>query len=87
MTKTIANDMRTTINSYGKRYATYFSSKAQTLSFRVYSYTNNTYDKEMEEYAIIGLLNKVAHAGYRNSYKIVKRTYQGFIHDTDVIFS
>ena len=81
MTKEQAVELKRLINQ-DKRYPTYYSSKAQTMSARVYTYTNNAYDAEAERNAIDELLAKVPGA----PYEIKRRTYQGFIHDTDIIF-
>ena len=83
MTKAQAAELKKVINQDG-RYVTYFSSKAQTLSVRVYSYLNDNYDADTEKQKIVRLLNKAS--GMRPKYEIKRRTYQGFIHDTDIIF-
>ena len=72
------------INS-DKRYSTYYQSKTEELRVEVYRYYEN-YDKEVEKNQILKVLNKLSESGLRPRYKIDKKTYQGFIHITYVIF-
>lgn len=84
MTKAEGSDLKKIINTE-KKYKTYFSSKAGTLSVRVYTYTNSDYHPADEKNAINTLINSLG--ANCPSYTIIRRTYQGFIHDTDVLFS
>lgn len=84
MTKAQAAEIKKIINQ-DRRYTTYYSSKNETLSIRVYRYINNDYDAEMEKTAIQKVLEKVQDQGYK--FEIKHRTYQGFIHETDIILS
>ena len=85
MIKSQAIELKKAINKE-HRYPTYYSSKAQTLSVRVYEYINDKYDTELEKQCIVNLLNKITKLEQRPRYEIKRRTYQGFIHDTDIIF-
>ena len=81
MTKAQSAEIKAII---GKGYKTYYSSQKEQLSVRVYSYINNNLNAEAMERSIKNLLNKVE--GMHLQYEIIQRTYQGFIHDTCVIF-
>ena len=81
MTKAQAIELKKTINK-GRKYTTYFSNKNGTMSVRVYTYINNFYEADKEAQAINELLSIVP----GKAYEIKRRTYQGFIHDTDIIF-
>ena len=83
MTKQESMTLKKMINQ--EKYTTYFSAKRGTMSVRVYSYINNNYDKEAEKTAIEKVLNLTSEMF--TQYEIKRRTYQGFIHDTDLIFS
>lgn len=69
----------------GADHSTYYSSKNESLSVIVYSFINHDYDAEKEKERIISLLNLVSDIA-RPKYEIKRRTYQGFIHNTNVIF-
>lgn len=81
MTKQEATEIKKAI----KGFTVYFQSKNGKLRVRAYTYTRN-YDKETEQKSIVDLLNRVSESGYRPKYEIEHRTYQGFIHDTDIVF-
>lgn len=81
MDKVQATALRKQINQ-NKRYPTYYSSKTGKMSVRVYTYINNEYSEPAEKNAINKLLSLVTW----EKYSIKHRTYQGFIHDTDIIF-
>ena len=81
MTKQEATEIKKAI----KGFTVYFQSKTGKLRVRAYTYTSN-YDKETEQKRIVELLNRVSESGYRPKYEIEHRTYQGFIHDTDIVF-
>lgn len=81
MTKQEATEIKKAI----KGFAVYFQSKTGKLRVRAYTYTSN-YDKETEQKKIIELLNRVSESGHRPKYEIEHKTYQGFIHDTDIVF-
>lgn len=82
MTKQEAIEIKKAI----KGFTVYFQSKTGKLRVRVYTYTSN-YDKETEQKKIVELLNRVVSGcGYRPKYEIEHKTYQGFIHDTDIVF-
>lgn len=81
MDKAKATELKKQINQ-SKRYPTYYFSKTGTMSVRVYTYTNNDYSAPAEEKAIEELLGLTP----GEKYSIKRRTYQGFIHDTDIIF-
>lgn len=81
MTKQEATEIKKAI----KGFTVYFQSKTGNLRVRAYTYTSN-YDKETEQKRIVELLNRVSESGYRPKYEIEHRTYQGFIHDTDIVF-
>lgn len=83
MTKQEANEIKKVLNS---KYTIYFQSKSGKLRVRVYTYLNNDYEKEYEQKSIIEILNKLSANGYRPKYEIDRKTYQGFIHHTDVVF-
>ena len=82
MTKQEANEIKKAI----KGYTVYFQSKTGKLRVRVYTYINDAYDKECEHKRIVELLNRVSKNGYRPKYEIDHKTYQCFIHDTDIVF-
>ena len=81
MTKQEATEIKKAI----KGFTVYFQSKTGKLRVRAYTYTSN-YDKETEQKKIVELLNRVSESGYRPKYEIEHKTYQGFIHDTDIVF-
>ena len=81
MTKQEATEIKKAI----KGFTVYFQSKTGKLRVRAYTYTSN-YDKETEQKKIIELLNKVSDSGLRPKYEIEHKTYQGFIHDTNILF-
>lgn len=81
MDKAQATALRKQINQ-NRRYPTYYSSKTGTMSVRVYTYNNNEYSEPTEKKAIEKLLSLTP----GEKYSIKRRTYQGFIHDTDIIF-
>ena len=81
MTKQQATEIKKAI----KGFTVYFQSKTGKLRVTAYTYTSN-YDKETEQKRIVELLNRVSESGYRPKYEIEHRTYQGFIHDTDIVF-
>lgn len=81
MTKQEATEIKKTI----KGFPVYFQSKTGKLRVKAYTCTSN-YDKETEQKKIVELLNKVSEGGYRPKYEIEHKTYQGFIHDTDIVF-
>lgn len=83
MTKQEATEIKKAIK--GLPVYVYFQSKTGKLRVRVYTYTRN-YDKETEQKRIVELLNRVSESGYRPKYEIDHKTYQGFIHDTDIVF-
>ena len=75
----------TEIKKAFKGFPVYFQSKTGKLRVRAYTYKSN-YDKETEQKRIVELLNRVSESGYRPKYEIEHKTYQGFIHDTDIVF-
>ena len=81
MTKQQATEIKKAI----KGFTVYFQNKTGKLRVIVYKYTSN-YDKETEQKRIVELLNRVSLSGYRPKYEIDHKTYQGFIHDTDIVF-
>ena len=82
MTKQQAGEIKKAI----KGYPVYFQSKTGKLRVRVYTYINDAYDKECEAKGIVELLNRVSKSGFRSKYDIEHKTYQGFIHDTLIVF-
>lgn len=87
MTKAQANEIKKIINKdEAAPYTTYYQSKNEVLRVRVYTYNNDKYDSAKEKEEIIKLLNKLSANGMRPRYSIDHKTYQGFIHDTFVIF-
>lgn len=68
-----------------KGFVVYFQSKTGKLRVKAYTYTSN-YDKEIEHDRILELLNIVSLSGHRPKFVIEYKTYQGFIHNTDIIF-
>ncbi len=68
-----------------KGYPVYFQSKTGKLRVRAYTYTCN-YDKVAEDNAILNLLKLVSDSGHRPQFDIEHKTYQGFIHDTYIVF-
>ena len=82
MTKQEASEIKKAI----KDYSVYFQTKIGKLRVRVYTYINNAYDKETEVKNIAELLNRVSKSGLRPKYEIDHKTYQGFIHDTFIVF-
>lgn len=68
-----------------KRYSTYYQSKTEELRVEVYRYYEK-YDKAVEKNEILKVLNKISENGLRPRYKIDKKTYQGFIHITYIVF-
>lgn len=83
MTKADATELKKQIKKVGN-YSVYFASKTGELSVRVYSYINDKYDPEAEAMCIDELRNGII----TDAEWIIKhRTYQGFIHDTCIIFS
>lgn len=80
MTKAQAMEIKKVI---GATYKTYFQSKSGTMSVRVYSYINSSYNHD-EETAKIEKLTKMIEQ-FSVPFAVKKRTYQGFIHDTDII--
>lgn len=83
MTKQQANEIKKVLK---ENYFTLYQSKKEQLRVRVYTYINDCYDEKEEKENIIKLLNKISANGYRPQYEIERRTYQGFIHDTNIIF-
>ena len=83
MTKQVATEIKKAIKGF--YFRVYFQSKTGKLRVNVYSYTSN-YDKETERNRISELLNRVSECGFRPKFEIDYRTYQGFIHDTDIVF-
>lgn len=81
MTKAEAKQFKE--NYFGKAYTTYYSSKTESMSVRVYSYINNAYNPETEKAEITNFMNLVKDAPFK--YEVIHRTYQGFIHDTCII--
>lgn len=75
----------TKIKKLIKGFTVYFQSKTGKLRVIAYTYTSN-YDKETEQKRILELLNRVSESGYRPKYEIEHKTYQCFIHDTDIVF-
>lgn len=65
------------------RYTSYYSKANESLSVRVYSYINNSYDPETEDKAVKEFKELIKDKSYKTEIK--HRTYQGFIHDTCVI--
>lgn len=88
MTKELAKEIKKAINAE-KRYTTYFNNKTEELRVRVHTYNNFKNENTDEEIKnnICKLLNKIDKAGLRPRYRIDNKTYQGFIHDTLVVFS
>lgn len=89
MTKKEATALKIAINKGERYYSTYFASKNGALRVKVYSYSgtdNSNYDKARESRAIASLLNKVAETGIRPRYEIDRKVYQGFLHDTNIVF-
>lgn len=84
MTKQEAVEIKKSLHGEWK---VYFQSKAGKLRIIAYTYYESTYAKEDEQRKIVELLNKVASSGHRPAYEIDHKTYQGFIHDTYVVFS
>lgn len=82
MTKQEATEIK---KAFKGDYSVYFQSKTGKLRVRVYTYYKD-YDKEYEQKKIVELLNKVSASGHRPKYEIDHKTYQGFIHDTFVVF-
>ena len=83
MTKAQATELKGQIKKVGI-YPMYFSSKTGELSVRVYSYINDRYDPNAEAICIDELRSRIV----TDAEWIIKhRTYQGFIHDTCIIFS
>lgn len=82
MTKYEANE----IKKFIKGYPVYFQSKTGKLRVRAYTYINYSYDKALELERICELLNILSCNGLRPKYEIEHKTYQGFIHDTLVVF-
>lgn len=66
-------------------YRVYYQSKKEELRVRVYTWTNN-YNREDETIAILDLLRKISDFGHRPMYRIYHKVYQGFIHNTYVVF-
>lgn len=83
MTKQEANEIKKGLKG---DYTVYFQSKTGKLRVRAYTYCNNNYDKDIEQKNIIKLLNRVSADGHRPIYEIEHKTYQGFIHDTCIVF-
>ena len=82
MTKEQAAEIKRQLKSLGK-YSTYFTSKTGELSVRVYTYINDDYDPAKQTECIEKVLNDIK----TDAEWIVKqRTYQGFIHDTCIIY-
>ncbi len=69
----------------GTAYKTYYSSKTESMSVKVYSYINNEYDAEREKSRVDKFMNLIKNTAF--STEIIHRTYQGFIHDTCIIVS
>ena len=84
MTKQEAVEIKKALHGEWK---VYFQSNTGKLRVIAYSYTDNRYVKEDEQKKVSELLNKVAASGHRPAYEIDHKTYQGFIHDTYVVFS
>lgn len=82
MTKQEANEIKKAL----PHYTTYYVSKKETLRVRVYSYINNSYNPKEEADSIVEALNLLTKKGLRPEYTIERKTYQGFIHDTDILF-
>lgn len=83
MTKEQATELKKDIKKVGK-YPVYFSSKSGELSVRVYTYINDNYYPQEEEKCITDLMDNLSTEA---RWFIKHRTYQGFIHDTCIIFS
>lgn len=66
-------------------YRVYYQSKKEQLRVCVYTWTDN-YNRQNETIAILDLLKKISNAGHRPLYRIDYKVYQGFIHDTYVVF-
>lgn len=66
-------------------YKVYYQSKNEELRVIVYSWTNN-YNRDDETNGILYLLRKISDAGHRPMYRIEHKVYQGFIHNTYVVF-
>ena len=81
MTKAESKKVKSLINTEGDKYTATHSDKTGLLSIRVYTYINNNYDPEREAEAIEKLVGKLGGM----EYQVKRRTYQGFIHDTDII--
>lgn len=89
MTKKEAEALKKVINA-DRHYTTYFVNKTGALRVRVYSYdgvaNGENYSPAKERAEIAKLLNKVSNFGIRPKFEIDHKTYQGFIHDTNVVF-
>lgn len=83
MTVQEANEIKKVLNG---KYTVYFQSKQGKLRVRVYTYLNNDYKKSDEWGSILELLSKLSENGYRPKYGLDHKTYQGFIHHTDIVF-
>ena len=66
-------------------YRVYYQSKKEELRVRVYTWTKN-YNRDDESINILSLLRKISDSGHRPMYRIDHKVYQGFIHDTYVVF-
>ena len=87
MDKKTAEQLKKVINK-DKHYQTNFQNKTNELRVRVYTWTCECdKDETKENNAILTVLNKLTENGLRPSYRIERRVYQGFIHDTNIIFS
>lgn len=81
MTKEQAEKIKKVINK-DRHYTTNFQKKTGELRVRVYTYTDaKDYDPEVEKERIKLVVDKFDTLLYR----IDRRTYQGFIHDTSVV--
>jgi hypothetical protein len=82
MTKLQANEIKKVLHG---DYVVYFQSKTGKLRVRAYTFYDD-FDKEFEQKRIAELLNKVSASGFRPKFSIEHKTYQGFIHFTNILF-
>lgn len=80
MTKGEVKNIKALLNG---KYTSYYSSKTESLSVRVYSYINNSFNPDEEKKEIDNFMELIKNSTF--STEVLHRTYQGFIHDTCII--
>lgn len=83
MTKPTANTIKKLVSSF---CSCYYQSNTKTLRVCAYQYINNDYDKDAETKRLIRVLNTLSANSIRTPFQIERKTYQGFVHRTYLIF-